>query len=584
MAQPPDQPPQQGGFGAPQMPPQPPAQPGYGYPQQPGPFGAPAAPGPYGQPQQPGPYGPPQQPGPYGQPAQPGPYGQPAGPYGGQPGYGYPPAPPQYPGAPGTPPPGPGSRNPFKGRTAMVVGAAVAALLVIGGTVFALTGGDDGGKKPVAGPSDDKPNASDSPVNPGDGSGDGGTDAQDLNAGRKAGEAKVLWYKEAPDAPADGAEAPGMWITSKAAVKAAYKEVVAYGVGDGKPAWDPITFPQKICAVTQQKTADDKIVVAYMSGVSDRAQCDKLQQIDLATGAKGWTVDVPDGQLFDSVGSSIGLSLAGDTLMVGRSQSGVAYDVRTGKKLYDKQKYGDSCFPSAFAGGARLVMVSSCAALKADEHDELQELDPATGKVKWTQKFDKGWSAERVYSLDPLVVYSTNDDKNTWNISTFKADGSFRSQVAVDEDFAPRCGWALFDSDLTGCLGTATDTGTLYLPTDATTGANEIVAISLDTGKEKWRVKSPTDEAMAPLRTESGKLVAYVEPSSDAGGRVVSIPTSGSAHTPTTLLQLPESTIDIEDGFYDGDRAWVDDRLYLSSTQLTGEDDGKEKLMLAYGK
>ncbi|MFC4498645.1 MULTISPECIES: PQQ-binding-like beta-propeller repeat protein [Streptomyces] len=557
MAQPPDQP-QQPGFG----PPQPPSQPGYGYPQQ--------------QPQQPGPYS---APGPYGTPgpyAQQGPYGQPYGPQPG--GYGYGP-PPQ------SPPPG-GSRNPFKGRPAMVVGAAVAALLVIGGAAFAFTsGGDDGDdKKPVAEQSDGKPNASDSPVDAGDGSGDGAQEKRDFNAGRKTGEAKVLWYKEAPDTPGDGADAPGMWITSSTAVKAAYKELVAYGVGDGRPAWDTLTFPQLICAVTPQKTADDKIVVAYMSGTSDRAKCNLLQQVDLNTGAKGWTAEVADGQLFDSVGSSIELALSGNTLMVGRSQSGTAYDVRTGKKLYDHQRYGDACFPSGFAGGTRLIAVASCDATKPGEHDELQELDPATGKVKWTRKFDKGWTVERTYSVDPLVVYSTNDDKNSWNISTFKANGSLRSQVGFDENFAPDCGWALLGGDLTGCHGTASDANTLYLPTEATTGANEIVAIDLSTGKEKWRAKSPTDESMTPVRIDGGALVAYVEPSSSAGGRVVSIPVSGSAHAPTTLLQLPASTVDIEGGFSSRDLAWADGRFYLSSTRLTGQDDTREKLMLAYGK
>ncbi|MFJ9023675.1 PQQ-binding-like beta-propeller repeat protein [Streptomyces sp. NPDC102259] len=615
MAQPPNQPPQpggfgapqdqpqqsqapqapqppQGGFGAPQLPPQPPQgppaqppQPGYGYPQQPpqqpGPYGQPPQAGPYGQPQQPGPYGQPGQPGPY---AQPGPYGQPSGPYGQQPGYGYP-QPPQFPGAPGAPGTPPGGRNPFKGRPALVVGAAVAALLVIGGTVFAVTNGDDdGGKKPIAGPSDDgKATTSGAPANPGDGSGDGGEDTQDFNADRKAGEAKVLWYKEAPDAPASGADAPGMWITSKTAVKAAYKEVVAYDVGDGKPTWDTIALPQKICAVTPQKTADDKVVVAYMSGTSDRAKCNQLQQIDLGTGAKGWKGVVADGALFDSA-ISIELSLSGNTLMVGRSQSGTAYDVRTGKKLYDKQKYGDSCFPTAFAGGARLIAVASCDATEANEHDEIQELDPATGKVKWTQKFDKGWSVAKTYSVDPLVVYSTNEDKNTWNIATFKPDGSYRSQVGFDEDFAPDCDSGFLQRNLTGCTGTASDANTLYLPTESSSGPNEIVAIDLSTGKEKWRVKSPTDEAMLPVKAEGGNLVAYVEPSYDGAGRVVGIPTAGSAHTPTTLMQLPESTAEIEDSFYSRDLAWVDGRLYLSSTRLTGNDDSKEKLMLAYGK
>ncbi|MEU5093847.1 PQQ-binding-like beta-propeller repeat protein [Streptomyces sp. NPDC020996] len=600
-----DQPPQQpqGGFGAPQTPPPPqtppsgPPQPGYGYPQapqapqapqppqQPGPYGQQPA-GPYGQPQ-PGPYaqGPYAQ-GPYGQSGQSGPYGQPQqpGPYGQQPGYGYPQ--PQYPGAPGTPPPGSGSGNPFKGRPALVVAAAVAALAVIGGTVFAVTsGGDDGDGKPVARKSDDpKASASASaPVNPGDGSGDGGADPENFNAGRQAGEAKVLWYKEAPDAPGSGADAPGMWITDKAAVKAAYKQVSAYNVGDGNPAWDPITLPQKVCAVTPQKSADDKVVVAYESGTSDRAKCNQLQQLDLNTGEKGWSTKIGDGALFDSA-ITISMSITGNTLMVGRSQSGVAYDLATGKKLYEKTKYGESCFPTAFAGGSKLISVASCDATGSNEHDEIQELDPATGKAKWTQKFDKGWTIARTYSLDPLVVYSTNKDKKAWNIAAFTSSGKFRSQVGFDEDFAPECGWAILQRDLQGCQGVAVDGNTLYLPTEATTGANEVVAINLANGKEKWRVKSPADESMLPMKVEGGKLIAYVEPSYDAGGQVVAIPTSGSGHKPVKLLQNPQSTAEIENGFYSKAFDWVDGRFYLSSTRLTGNDEAKEKLMLAFGK
>ncbi|GGX26127.1 outer membrane protein assembly factor BamB family protein [Streptomyces lomondensis] len=579
-----NQPPQGGGHGAPQTPPPPqgppqtppppqgPPQPGYGYPQQPQ-----QQPGPYGQPgpYNSGPYGHPQQPGPYGQPQQPGPYGPP--------GYGYPPQP-QYPGAPGTPPQG-GSRNPFKGKPAIIIGAAVAALLVVGATVWAVTGGDsgEGQKKPVAQQSDDaKPDAS-APVNPGDGSGDGGEDPEDLNEGRQAGEAKVLWYKEAPDAPGSGADAPGMWITGKTAVKAAYKQLFAYNVGDGKPAWDPITFPQKICATTPQQTSDDKIVVAYMSGSSNRAKCNQLQEIDLDTGEKGWKQEVADGALFDST-LSVELSITGKTLMVGRSQSGTAYDVTSGDKLFDKKRYGNACFPAAFAGGEKLIAVSSCGAGTDKEHDEVQELDPRTGKVKWTQPFDKGWRVARAYSVSPLVIYSTNEDKKAWNISTFTSNGKFRSQVGFDEDFAPECGWAILERDLQGCQGVAVDDTTLYLPTEATTGANEIVAVNLANGKEKWRVKSPSDESMLPMKAEGGKLIAYVQPSYDAGGQIVSIPTGGSSHEPAKLLQNPQGAADIEDSFFSKDIDWVDGRFYISTTRLSGNDDTKEKLMLAYGK
>ncbi|GAA3302718.1 outer membrane protein assembly factor BamB family protein [Streptomyces cinereospinus] len=561
--------PRQGTPPPPAQPPQGPPQPGYGYPQQPGPYGSPQQPGPY---PTPGPYGGPQQPGPYGAPQQPGPYG-------GQPGYGYPQPP--YPGAPGTPP-GPGSRGPFRGKPALAVGAAVVALLLIGGAVYAVADGDD--DKPVAERSDDPgPTGSGLPVNPGDGSGSGGADPDDLNEGRKAGEAKVLWYKEAPDAPGSGADAPGMWITARTAVKAAYKELVAYNVGDGRPTWDPIAFPQDICSVTPQKTADDKIVVAYMNGSSDRAECNQLQQVDLNTGEKGWSGEVADGALFDST-LSVELTLAGDTLMVGRSQSGTAYDAATGKKLFDKKKYGDACYPAAFAGGSRLISVASCGAATANEHDEIQELDPRTGEVKWTRAFTEGWRVMRTYSVDPLVVYSTNEDEDAWNISTLDAKGGLRSQVQVDESFAPACGWSVLQRDLTGCQGVAADPDTLYLPTEATGGANEIVAIGLADGEEKWRVTSPAEESMLPLRVEGGRLIAYVEPSYDAGGRIVSVPTTGAGHRPTTLLQNPAGTAEIEDGFFSRDIAWVDGRFYISTTRLSGEDEAKEKLMLAYGK
>ncbi len=75
--------------------------------------------------------------------------------------------------------------------------------------------------------------------------------------------------------------------------------------------------------------------------------------------------------------------------MVGRSQSGTAYDVDSGKHLFDKQHYGAACYPAGFAGGARLLVVSWCGAGGPNEHDEVQELDPATGRAKWTKKIPK---------------------------------------------------------------------------------------------------------------------------------------------------------------------------------------------------
>ncbi|MEU6660685.1 PQQ-binding-like beta-propeller repeat protein [Streptomyces sp. NPDC046821] len=609
MTQPPNQPPQ-GGFGAPQDPEQPPAQPpqppagapqppaqppagapqtppapqpGYGYPQQPGPYGQPPQGGPYGYPQQPGPYGQPaQQPGPYGQPQQPGPYGQQPGPYGQQPQYGYPQQQPQFPGGPAAP--GGGGGNFFKSKAGIITAAAVAVVVIAGGVVWAVVGGGGDPKKPVADKSQDPKPASSAPVNPGDGSGDGNAGSEDLNAGRKAGESKILWYKTAPKAPGSGADAPGMWITDTIAAKAAYNEIVGYDIEGGRPSWPTVTLPQKICGATAQKSDEDKVAVAYMSGITDRAKCNTVEQIDLKTGKKDWEAKISEGALFDSTSTGIELTYAGKTLMVGRQMSGVGLSAADGKQIFEKKKYGAACFPSAFAGGERLLAVSSCGASTDKEHEEIQELDPATGKTKWTKAFPKGWKVARTYSLSPVVLYLTNEDKKQWNITTLKdGSGAVRSEVKVDEQWAPECGWAILDRNLQGCTGVAADADTLYLPTKASSGsANEVVAISLDSGKERWRVKSPVAENMLPLKTQGGDLIAYVNASYDAGGKVVSVAASGS-HTPKTLLQNPAGTAEIESGFYSKAIDYVDGRFYISTTRLSGNIKGQEKLMLAYG-
>ncbi|MFF1694580.1 PQQ-binding-like beta-propeller repeat protein [Streptomyces sp. NPDC058257] len=572
----------QPGYGYPQTPPAP--QPGYGYPQQPGPY---KQPGPYDQPTQPG------QPGPYGQPTQPGqpgPYGQPTqpGPYGAQPQYGYPQQ--QYPGGPGMPgtPPGGGGKNPFKGKPGLIVAAVAAGALVIGGVAWAVVGGGDddpSGKKPLAKGSDDPKGGSSAPVNPGDGDGDGQGERDDLNAGRQPGESKVLFYKEAPKVPGSGADAKGMWVKGGIAAKAAYKEISAYDVSTGKTAWPTIKFPQKICGTTPQVTDDNKIVVAFKDGIKDDAKCNQIQIVDLKTGDKGWKKPVEEEGLFD-MSLSTDLSITGDTVMVGRSQSGTALQISDGKELFvaDKKEPG-ACFPSGFAGGKKMLVAYSCGASSPTEHDELQQIDPKTGKAVWTKKFPKGWRIGRIYSESPTIVYLTNEDKKKWNITTLRPNSSdTRSEVGVDEKFAPECdGSSFLGGSLQGCLGVTTDDTNLYLPTEATSGANEVVAISLATGKEAWRVKSPLEESMLPIKVEGDAVIGYVEPSYDAGGQIVSIPISGS-HKPETLLKNPKGTSEIENGFFSKAVDYVDGRFYISTTRLSGSSKGQEKLMLAYGK
>ncbi|MFJ9922765.1 PQQ-binding-like beta-propeller repeat protein [Streptomyces rubiginosohelvolus] len=616
MSQPPSQQPPQGGFGAPQEPPngvpqppqgqpnpadapqtppppagppqtpppgtpaygypqQPPAQqPGYGYPQQPG-----QAPGPYGQ-QAPGPYG--QQSGPYGQRA-PGPYGQQApGPYGQQPqtGYGYPQQ--QYPGAPA--PGGPGSGGGFlKGKTGIVVAAALVVVLAAGaGTWFLVSdSGDDDPKKPVATGSNDPKAPSESPtVDEGDGSGDGREAGDDLNAGRKPGEAKVAWLqKNDIDLPRNGSAVQGPWFVGDVVAKAIYRSVSGYSVADGKQKWK-LDLPADVCATPNSATPDGKIVIGVKNGTTDRANCSVLQMVDLNTGKAGWKKEIKKNGNWDFL-SDIGLAISGDTVAVGRTGNSNAYRVSDGKELFGTPE--GNCKPFAFSGGDKLIAAVSC---RTDDiknpQNQVQELNPATGKPRWTYQPPRGWEVSKVYSTTPLVVRLEHEEKKQYTIVALTESGKLRSQLVPgkSDKLTADCGnsFAIFGEKLEGCSGVAADANTFYIATEddssGTARTNKVVAFDLNTGKPKWEAPAPAERVLKPLGMEGGDVLLYMRPKYDTAGALVTLPPTGG--TPKTLLQHPSGAGRVENGFFSSKVLYQGGRSFIFSTRVSASNDQEE--------
>ncbi|MFI8104106.1 PQQ-binding-like beta-propeller repeat protein [Streptomyces sp. NPDC086023] len=551
--QPPNQPPQQPAYGYPGAQPAPgQPQPGYGYPAGPNPYQqAPGTPNPYQQaPGTPNPY---QQPGPYAQP---------------QPGHGYPPPVPPGTGGSGTPP---------KKRLTALIAASVAGVLLLGaGAWFVFRDGDDPEKKPVAQQSGDaKPSGSPS-VDTGDGNGDGAQNNQDYNADRKPGEDKVLWLKmNEQDVPGDGADAPAMWVVGDTVAKVVYKTVTGYGVKDGQRKWS-VPFDAEICGTPRQTTADGKVVIGFKSGVSKNATCNQLRQIDLKSGTAGWTKEVPEEGPFDIM-TRLQLAISGDVVTVSRLGPSSAFKVSDGSRLWAQTS--GQCLPDAYAaGGGRLVGVGTCT--DKDRIGHVEDVDPATGKPRWTYKLPKGWRANRIYSLDPVIVDMDNDAEKKRAIVVLGSDGKMRTQFISKSQFAPRCEWSVLTRDPQSCIGAVADGSRFYFPTAGK--GNEIVAFSLTTGKETWRATAGSDRTVLPLSVENGRLLAYVEPTYDKGGEIVSFATTGGK--PTTVLRNPASARDVEDSFIDPQIAYADGRLFLSVSRLLGKDNTQEKLMIVYGK
>ncbi|MER6104706.1 PQQ-binding-like beta-propeller repeat protein [Streptomyces sp. NPDC001832] len=592
MTQPPSQQPPQGGFGAPQEPPQgspqppqtpPPPQPGYGYPQTPGQapgqapgYGYPQQPGPYNQPQQPGPYA--QQPGPYAQ--QPGPYNQPT-----QPGFGYPQQ--QYPGAPGPGGPGGGGKS-SKRKPALIIGAAAVALLVIGGGISIAMSGSGDDKEPVAEKSGDAEPSNSPAVNEGDGNGDGREVDDDLNAGRKAGEAKVLWLqKNDVDLPRNGSDVYGPWVVGDTVVKGMYRTVSGYSVADGKQKWT-VKLPAELCAAPSQPTTDGKIVIGVENGTTDTADCADLQMIDLNTGKVGWKKSIKKNGIGDIL-SDISLAISGDTVAVGRIGNSSAYRVSDGKELFGNQP-GD-CQPFAFAGGPKLIAASNCRTDDVDNpQQQIQELDPVTGKPRWTYQAKRGWEIDRVYSVSPLVV-SLKQDKQ-WGILALNENGTRRSGLVSDkgDKFETDCGnaFAAFGNSLDGCTGVAADANTFYMSTapesSGTASTNKVVAFDLNTGKSKWKAAAPAGRTMKPLRMDGGNVLLHVKAGYDGGGGIATLAPTGG--TPQMVLKHPASTAEIENSFYNSKIVYAGGRSFIASGRVSARNDEEElktKTMMAFG-
>ncbi|MFC7923819.1 outer membrane protein assembly factor BamB family protein [Streptomyces cinereoruber] len=621
MSQPPsNQPP--GGFGAPQdpnqspgqspqqgQPPVPPVPPGPPTPPQgpppaaPGPYGpAPQQPGHGGQPQQPGAgYGYPQQPGQ--QPGQPGPYGQPVpppygypqqgqqpGPYGQQPGpYGGYPTQPGYPGAP-TPPPGGG---PGKNRTALVAGVAAAAVLVAAVTTWAVVGGGDDEKDPVAGPTATAAPTSGAPkpsesVDEGDGSGDGRNGEEDLNAGRQDGEAKVNWLlKNTVDLPRNGADVQGPWIAGDTVVKAMYKSVEGYDLATGAVKWT-VPLPFELCATPPEPSANGIMVFGYKESAKDGADCTQLQQIDLKTGKAGWKKAVPKATGLFAF-SDHTLAISGNTVTAAGSSSAYGFSLTDGRQLFKGATTG--CKPFAYAGGKKLFAAMNCPSGDASKKVQaIGEVDPNTGKPKFTYQLKANWEIDKVYSVDPLVVSARQREPEQWAVFSLGSDGKLRSNIqgGKNDKFGPRCGggFVVFGKNLQGCTGVAADANNLYMATETKYGTpNEVVAFDLNTGKAKWRSKAPGEQNMKPLRMEGSEVLLYVEAAYSKGGAVATLAPTGGA--PKILLKHPASTAEIENNFYDASYAYGGGTFVLASGRVSASSDEKEKLvktMMAFSK
>ncbi|MFD9560845.1 PQQ-binding-like beta-propeller repeat protein [Streptomyces sp. NPDC059994] len=305
----------------------------------------------------------------------------------------------------------------------------------------------------------------------------------------------------------------GPWRLGDIVARAMYKEVTGHAVADGALKWS-VALETPVCGAAHTPAAHGKLVIATLENNTARAHCKYLQQIDLATGKVGWKIEVPQESSYDTT-NEFRLAVTGDTVAVSHSAYASGFSTVDGKKLFGTWKTA-GCSPCSVGGGTRLIGVGLCS-VSGDvtkTQQLIEELDPATGKSRWNYTYAPGWTVGRVYSTEPLVVAARNNDTKAWNITMFAPDGKVRRQVEPKFKVSGACdGFGDGSGDLHACTFAATDASTLYLGTAGSDGAvlgqpetNEVVAMDLGTGKERWRTKEPHGRGVRPARQGAERL------------------------------------------------------------------------------
>ncbi|MGB8942806.1 MAG: PQQ-binding-like beta-propeller repeat protein [Streptomyces sp.] len=399
----------------------------------------------------------------------------------------------------------PGGRGRPGRRTAVIVSVVAAIALIIGGGVWYVTAAGGGSKdKTEAKPGGDhakteylKPKEK-PPANP---------------------EAFFKGSSVQPKLPKgeNTWQTKGSWLTDKVYAKASVDKIVGLDSTTGDKLWS-LPKPGMSCAGSPDIGKDGIAVVVTGAKVHDdrgfRAPCTEVTAFDVDDGRKLWTKSITVGYQKEKTAFNQ-VTISGDTAAVGGLYGGAAFDLHSGDVLWEP-KQGDKCRDVGYGGGERLVAVRSCGDY-GSERFQVQLIDPATGKSKWTHKLPDGVTSPSVVSTRPVVVaLDSGEISGSGATDVFSLDekGERRTRIALPDDkYLHECGTASIVQD---CRGIVAGNDKLYVPTEQRDGVkeysstNDIVVFSLATGKTTGeKVEAGDSSPIFPIRMDGGNVLVY---------------------------------------------------------------------------
>ncbi|WP_180929266.1 PQQ-binding-like beta-propeller repeat protein [Streptomyces sp. AJS327] len=393
-----------------------------------------------------------------------------------------------------------------------------------------------------------------------------------------------LWKKVAKDAPRRGQDTPGTWTVGDQLVKASMDTVIGYDAATGDEKWT-VKLKGDVCAASRHTTSDDKVVVGY-TGKSDD-ECPNVTVIDLAKGKQGWKKALPKSGGFAENYIGTGLTISGQTIGATWGSGNTLLRVKDGKEIKQPETKA-GCGVDGYGGGKSLLKADHC--LNGDvATSTVKELNPKTGKTRWTHKLPQGYQVNQVYSTSPIVLGIVDNDKKTGSIVALDGKGKKRSTLDPGKaKIQPKCGiGGITSNSLELCSGYAVSQDRMYLPTKMERGgepgeglSNEIHAFDLDSGKSTGKPITMKGRLVTPIGTRGSSLLMFGQPGYDSGGEVVSVSSGGKQKS---LLKTPDSASSTQRVLTEGDLLYHQKRLFMASTRVQGGNGAYDTLILAFG-
>ncbi|MGW5067186.1 outer membrane protein assembly factor BamB family protein [Streptomyces cyaneofuscatus] len=493
------------------------------------------------------------------------------------------------PGSPPPPPPSPRRRR-FGGAPVLAV-AVVLLLVAAAGGVYAVTDGTWGRSAgPVAkespGPASSAPASSAPPP--------GGPAARtpqpqkipttaEIDAARKPGDATAWIVDDRTDLPRGNHRAHDLWTVDGAVVQALHRKVAAYRLSDGAELWS-VPLPTAVCETPANPAPDGKVVIVRQERPDDERgnRCNQLQMIDLKSGKQGWHKQLPETGSGDN-SFIVYSAISGGTFAIARSMKATAYRVADGSELYDiPWENPGKCYPDDVAGGSRLLVSSDCAISmdRSKNYSQLREIDPRTGKVLWRHRTSPGWKFGSLISVDPVVFTTVNAEDTTsdWRVVALGPKGKLRTTIDPREKGFEHCAGSGSGGEIQPCRGTAAGPDHVVLG-----GTDRVGVYDLGTGKFVWGIKSDDPlRTLHPLRAEKGRAALVYETASPDGPGRTFVMGPGGAGTEKVLLKHPAAAAAAETRMAGGRLAYVDGRVVITSSGVSGLDTDRQARMLSF--